>query len=409
MTKTPPPRLTVGSGPRDDDERMVRYVVGECTPAESAEMREWIAADPARWARFVELERTWRAGGGESSKRWNAERALAKLREVTVARVGAEPATYLPPVGVTRAPYVPRTTAYARYLGGVARVTGALALVAIGAMGWRTLGGRWPVRADGDTGAAVPLQAVTTARGQRATITLPDGSRIVLGAESNVRYARDFGARVRRDVFLRGQAYFEVAHDTLHPFSVHTSAGIAEDLGTEFVVTAYPEAPGMEVVVASGSVRLRAVKPDSATRSGTGIEMRDSSRVPSVTVASGEYAVQPITLGPGELGRVNDGGSLSKTRVTDLSPYLDWTGGELVFRGVPLREALPAISRWYDVQIVLADTSLASRRLVASFGPHSSGRDVVRMLALAINARYEQRGDTIVFIGTRGAEGSAPR
>jgi len=67
---------------------------------------------------------------------------------------------------------------------------------------------------------------------------------------------------------------------------------------------------------------------------------------------------------------------------------------------VPLREALPAIGRWYDMEITLGDSSLANRRLVASFGPHSA-HEVVRLIALAVNARYEERGDTVVLLLTR--------
>jgi anti-sigma factor RsiW len=76
----PPTNLTLNSGPRDDDERMVRYIVGECSPQESARTQEWIAADPARWTRFQELERVWRACAVEPSMRWDVESALGKLR-----------------------------------------------------------------------------------------------------------------------------------------------------------------------------------------------------------------------------------------------------------------------------------------------------------------------------------------
>lgn len=387
------PGPTPTSGPRDDDERLVRYIAGECTPEESVRERTWIAADPARWARFLELERTWRAYAGEPSERWNAERALAELRRARGSSVtpssgelsGARES--VPHVAAPRAAFPGEyTPTGGRYLAGIARFTGMLAFVAVCVVGWRAIGGRWPTLSSrSDSGSTVPLQAVTTARGQRATITLADGSRIVLGAESSVRYARDFGARARRDVYLQGQAYFEVAHDTLHPFTVHTSRGIAEDLGTTFVVTAYADAADMEVVVQSGKVKL----------SAAGSAVADSAR--AAAMMQGRVA-PPITLGPGELGRIDGSGVLSQGRVTDLSPYIGWTNGELEFRGVPLGDALPAIGRWYDVEIVLADTSLASRRLVASFGPHSAG-DVVRLLALAVNARYEQRGDTIVFRG----------
>lgn len=410
----PPTNLTLDSGPRDDDERIVRYIVGECSPLESARMQEWITADPARWTRFRELERVWRACRREPSRRWDAESALAELRGALGSRVEQETsedrvdpraqysaenrdgpheeshvATRTEHRVPHRSPVAPYTLRGSRdsargwWLTGATRLAAALALLTVGAVGWRAITGRWPVYTSADADDVVRLQAVTTARGQRATITLSDGSRIVLGAESSVRYARDFGARARRDVYLEGQAFFEVEHDTLRPFAVHTSRGVAEDLGTEFVVTAYPDVPRMQVVVASGKVLLR-----GASSSGS-----DSSNARGL-------AASPLTLGPGELGAIDSSGTLSRSRPADASQYFDWTEGELVFRGVPLGEALPYIGRWYDMEITLGDTSLASRRLVASFGPHSAN-DVVRLIALAVDARYVERGDTIVLLARR--------
>jgi ferric-dicitrate binding protein FerR (iron transport regulator) len=384
----PPTNLTLDSGPRDDDERMVRYIVGECSPTESARTQEWLAADPARWKRFQELERIWRVCAGTPPKRWNAESAVGQLRGAA-----DPPAENVAPRHTPVAPLTlrrPRGSSRARWNRGTMGVVAALALAAAGAVGWRAVSGRWPMRVGTYAGEAIPQQTVATSRGQRATITLSDGTRIILGAESTVRYARDFGARARRDVYLDGQAYFEVAHDTTHPFAVHTSKGVAEDLGTDFVVTAYPTSPDMQVVVASGQVRLR---------------QRLSPTADSSAALGG--STEPLTLGPGELGVIDSSGSLSRSRVADLSSHLDWTRGELVFRGVPLGEALPAISRWFDMHVVLGDTSLARRRLVATFGPHS-GRDVVRLISLAVDARYEVRGDTAVLL-PRGVPAAGAR
>lgn len=403
----PPTNFTVDSGPRDDDERLVRYIVGECSPAESARTQEWIAAEPGRWKRFQELDRVWHAYKQEPSGRWNAESALAELRG-SLGSLGSrtergaeqgmdhrvdhreenhsanrEPRrTQVAPLtlGGSCGSHVPHGSGRGSWSSGVAKLAAAFVLLAVGAIGWRTIAGRWPVSSGHDAELAVPLQAVSTARGQRATITLSDGSRIVLGAESSVRYARDFGAHARRDVYLDGQAYFEVAHDSTRPFVVHTARGVAEDLGTEFVVTAYLDGAEMQVVVASGKVLLRG----------------DTSSGPGSSTAR-ERGPHPLTLGPGELGTVDSRGALSRSRVKDASQYFDWTKGELVFSGVPLSEALPAIGRWYDVDIVPGDTALASRRLVASFGHHSAS-EVVRLIALAVNARYERHGDTVLLL-----------
>ena len=375
----PPINLTLDSGPRDDDERMVRYIAGECSPRELARTQEWIAADPERWKRFQELERVWRACASEPSRRWNAESALGQLRAAPESPVKHEERRRpsVAPLTLRRT----RGSSHSPWKRGAMSIAAALVLAAAGAVGSKVITGHWPSIAAGEGASeAVPLQEVATARAQRATITLSDGTRIILGAESSVRYARDFGARSRRDVYLDGQAYFEVAHDSLRPLAVHTSRGVAEDLGTKFVVTAYSATPEMQVVVASGRVLLRHGAPSG----------------PDSAVA-GERSAEPLTLGPGELGVIDSSGVLSRSRVGDTSPYFDWTKGELTFRGVPLGEALPAIGRWYDMEITIGDSSLASRRLVASFGPHSA-HDVVRLIALAVDARYEERGDTVVLL-----------
>ena len=385
------------SEPRDDDERIVRYIAGQCSPFEAARMQRWIAANPARWERFQALERVWRACGKEPSGRaraegrWKVDAALALLRGSLepAAEVRAEErAPPLVPSGVPKraprrpsvAPLTLRKPTNRRWHAGAMSIAAGSVLAVAGLIGWQAIAGRSPGREGATRAAVAPLQEVATARGQRATITLSDGTRMILGAASNVRYARDFGARGARDVYLDGQAYFEVVHDTLHPFAVHTSRGVAEDLGTEFVVTAYSTLSDMQVVVASGQVALRHAASSEA----------DSG------VGRGRAAA-PLTLGAGELGVIDSSGSVRRSRVADASPYFDWTKGELVFNGAPLKEALPAIGRWYDVEIKIGDPSLAGRRLVARFGPHSA-REVVRLLALAANARSEQHGDTIVLL-----------
>jgi ferric-dicitrate binding protein FerR (iron transport regulator) len=94
-------------------------------------------------------------------------------------------------------------------------------------------------------------------------------------------------------------------------------------------------------------------------------------------------------------------GVLDSTRVdvrhdVDLDPYVGWTTGNLVFEGVPLGLALPRIERWYDVDIHLADSSLATRHFTATL------RDapleyVLDLLALSFDVRVERQGRSILL------------
>jgi ferric-dicitrate binding protein FerR (iron transport regulator) len=225
------------------------------------------------------------------------------------------------------------------------------------------------------------MREVTTQRGQRAVLDLADGSRVILGAESRLRIPTGFGGSARedsRDLYLDGKAYFEVRHDNEHPFRVHTETGVAEDVGTSFVVTAYPETNGMEVAVTSGAVSLdRPAVPAGAGR------------------ASGQEAgsTRPmLTLTRGDLARLDSAGTATLTRNVDLSPYLAWAQGRLVFDDTRLGDAVAELARTYDLDIRLADSTLADRRFNASFGDETPSQ-VMQRIALTLDLRVERHGD----------------
>ena len=83
------------------------------------------------------------------------------------------------------------------------------------------------------------IRTVRIPRGMSRRLVLPDGSRVWLNAESSLSYPGSFGGRERREVTLQGEAYFEVAPDSLHPFVVETAALQTQVLGTSFNVRAY--------------------------------------------------------------------------------------------------------------------------------------------------------------------------
>lgn len=223
-------------------------------------------------------------------------------------------------------------------------------------------------RAPTNTSPTGEAREYTTARGQRANVELADGSRLTIGPASTVRLGADFGEK-SRDVTLVGEAHFRVGHDVTRPFRVHTSTGIAEDLGTEFVVNAYPEMHATEVVVASGKVALSSL---SAPRgSGT-------------------------ALSRGQLGRIDTSGFVTVASGVDLDMYVGWTDGRISFRDMPLRDALPRLSRWYDIELRLSDDRLAALPLSASFKDEPLTQ-VLQILDITLGVRHEQRGRTVTF------------
>src|SRR5207247_8646090 len=107
-----------------------------------------------------------------------------------------------------------------------ARIAAAVALLVAGAALWSR---RSP---------PAPPREYATAPGQRAALTLPDGSRVLLSVGTRLLVPRDSGV-VGRSVQLGGDAYFVVRHDPGRPFLVRTAHGTTGDLGTEVVVSAF--------------------------------------------------------------------------------------------------------------------------------------------------------------------------
>jgi transmembrane sensor len=220
-----------------------------------------------------------------------------------------------------------------------------------------------------------PAREIATKSGQRATLDLADGSRVVLAAGSRLRIPGDFdvrrgGAR-RRELYLEGKAYFEVKHDSTRPFIVRTATAVTEDLGTEFVVSGYPEMRATQVAVVSGRVALRAMSQPQQSR---------------LTL-----------LRPGDVGRLDTTGRTTVARNVALAPYLSWTRGVLAFDAVPLREALAELSRWYDVEFELrgpGKSRFDSLRITGEFREEPVNLAMQR-LALMLGARVTQVGRTI--------------
>lgn len=156
-------------------------------------------------------------------------------------------------------------------------------------------------------------------RGAEYVLTLSDGTRVWLNSESRLRYPVNFTGE-RREVFVQGEAYFQVQHDAGHPFSVHAEQARIEVLGTEFNVCTYEE----EVVttLVNGSVCMGSEKKG-----------------------------QQMLLIPGEQGSVDkNSGSLQKQAV-DTYLYTAWKDGRFVFRNTRMEELLNTLGRWYDLTV----------------------------------------------------------
>jgi transmembrane sensor len=203
---------------------------------------------------------------------------------------------------------------------------------------------------------------VTAPAGQRVAVQLPDGSHLTLAAGSHARWRKDYGDR-SRDVYLTGEAVLEVVHDTTRAFRVYTGNAVVEDIGTRFLVRAWPEQSGVDVVVTEGIVALA-----------------------DTTTAQRTAALRRPTIVAGQRGVLRADGTVQVTPA-DTSA-LAWMSGALHFDNTPLREALPVLSRWYAVTID-ADATLMDRRLTGHFMQQSLPQ-LLDALGLALDVRVRR-------------------
>jgi transmembrane sensor len=351
-----------------DWERLERYVAGAASPDEMATLAAWVNADPDLRALAGAL-RASALPSGAARGDWDVRSAWQRVRR----RMGGPPLQLLSPgAGQLTSPLGPRLSpawlARRRALGAAA----VLVLVAAASL---VVYQRWRA-------GAPSLRGFATRRGQTAVLELPDGSRLSLGPASRLRLPADGGALrdgSARDVYLEGEAYLDVKHDAQHPFRVHTAAGVVEDIGTKFLVSAYPESPGMRIVVATGSVRLYR---------------------PPVAGGRQERATSParrplLTLTHGDVAELASSGVATVTHGANIQPYFAWTQGSLAFDGTRLAEVVPALERWYDITIQLSDSALAERRLTATFRRESLSQ-VLELLALSLDVRVQHDGRSVL-------------
>ncbi len=175
---------------------------------------------------------------------------------------------------------------------------------------------------------------LTTPKGGTYQITLPDGSKVWLNANSTLKYPSRFSGE-SRDVILEGEAFFEIqeiqgTRDTRAPFKVLTAGQTVEVLGTEFNISAYKDDPETKTTLVEGKVRVEA--------NGASLQ-----------------------LVPGEQG-TTAGEGLTKHRV-DTKPFTAWKDGYFILKGT-VPEILKQISRWYDVEVAYEDTLPAEATVV---------------------------------------------
>jgi len=218
-----------------------------------------------------------------------------------------------------------------------------------------------------------PPHSYATRAGEWRTVTLSDGSRVVLAPRTTLVIAAGFGHDIR-SVRLDGEATFQVTSGTKPPFVVQSGLVETRVLGTDFEVTHYPTDGNVQIAVSTGKVSIERV------RAG----VRHPSTRTHVT-----------TLVAGRVARITDSSAVV-TESGDGPTPIRWLQGKLVFAGAPMVDALTAIGHWYGYQFRLADTTLAQQHVTATLTP-GSPTDMLNALRIAFDVTMTFDGDVVTI------------
>lgn len=205
---------------------------------------------------------------------------------------------------------------------------------------------------------------VKAAKGDKATIELPDGTNVVLNSASQLSYLNNFGEKVRR-VQLNGEAYFKVAHDEKHVFIVQIGDLEVKVLGTSFNISAYKDDKEITVVLLEGKV---------------GVYAQERSHI----------------MKPGDKIEYNKTTHQIKTTQVHPTDYIEWTKGNMYFEKESLENIMKTLSRIYDVEIRFDSGKLPKEYFTGTI-PGGGIQNALNILMLTSPFYYEMDGSVIVL------------
>ncbi|AXY73702.1 FecR family protein [Paraflavitalea soli] len=178
----------------------------------------------------------------------------------------------------------------------------------------------------------IGFNEMTTPKGRNFRVELPDGTVVWLNAASSIRYPTAFTGD-KREVTIKGEAYFEVMKNARMPFVVHVdNRADIEVLGTHFNVEAYDNMATIKTTLLEGSVKV-------------------GSRPRQESGAAGNTASQQSAiLKPGQQAQVEEG--VQVVNNIDTSKVMAWKNGLFNFEDATLKEVMKQLERWYDIEVV---------------------------------------------------------
>ena len=211
---------------------------------------------------------------------------------------------------------------------------------------------------------AVNEYSIETANGERTRVVLPDGTKVLISANTSFTYPATFGTK-NREVKLIGEAYFEVTHNADLPFIVRSKDVNVQVLGTKFNVFAYPQEDYFETSLVEGKIQAY----------------------------TNNNPEDKIILSPNEKLRYTYASGTMKKTTSDLQVETAWTRGDLYFQSEDLHTVLPKLERYYGVKFNIVG-QLPDKQVTASYH-ETDVNEIMKNLSIHYKFSYKKNGELI--------------
>jgi len=201
-------------------------------------------------------------------------------------------------------------------------------------------------------------------KGGEFYLELSDGSKVWLNSESVIKYPVSFGGD-KRDVYLQGEAYFNIAHDESKPFHVHANKMNIKVLGTRFNVSAYPEEDNLQTTLVKGSVNVNGGESN-------------------------------VILKPSYQYCLNRQTGVSEVRKVDTDLYTSWVDGKFYFKGFTFEDVVRKLERWYDFEMFYLNEDVKQMKFRGVINKHEPIEKMLRKLEKTADIRFRIKGKTII-------------
>ena len=192
---------------------------------------------------------------------------------------------------------------------------------------------------------------------------LPDGSVVHLNAGSELKVPVYFGTE-SREVWLRGEGFFEVVHRENLIFTVHTDKADISVLGTEFDVRAYTDEKEVVTTLVQGAVGVSSGRTYDRWK-------------------------------PGEQARIAGKGDVRVAEV-DIYPFIAWKNGRMVFENERLEKIMAELQRWYDFELFYADPDVKEMHFTIDILKYEEISKVLNLMERMNKVKFTQKGRTVV-------------